>query len=193
LLPCLVIPLWWLFTLLPLAKLRSPVGAGIVSVLLLGLVGWRAPQIDFAQWGWPYPEPVAELDRFFPQEDHANGLAEYWTATSLNATSHRIRLNQVRPDGRVQFWGNNAFHHFTMETPGATAPLHPRRYSFIIANSLDPVALRTKYGEPARIANLSGYEIWLYDSAGSRRISALVDAEVRAFLGVRPGTERIAR
>ncbi len=192
LLPCLVIPLWWLLTLLPLTKLRTPVGAGLVAVVLLGLIGWRAPQIDFAKWNWPYPERVAELDRFFPQEGYANGLAEYWTATSLNATSHKVRLNLVRPDGRVQFWGNNAFHHFTTETPGAKAPLHPRRYSFIIANDLDPVALRAKFGEPARIANLSGYEVWLYDSAGSRRISALVDAEVRTFLGDRAGTERIA-
>jgi hypothetical protein len=191
LLPCLVIPLWWLCTLLPLAKLRTRVGAGLVAVVLLGLIGWRAPQIDFSKWAWPYPEQVAELDRFFPQEGHATGMAEYWTATFLNATSHKVRLNQVRPDGRVQFWGNNAFHHFTSETPGAT--LHPRHYSFIIANDLDPAALRAKFGEPARIANLSGYEVWLYDSAGRRRISALVDAEVRAFLGDRPGTERIVK
>lgn len=193
LLPCLVMPLWWLFSVLPLAKLRTPLGAGFVALGLLGLIGWRAPQVDFSKWAWPYPEPVAELDKFFPGEDRADGLAEYWTATSLNALSHQVRLNQLRPDGRVHFWGNNAFHHFTRETPDVNAPLHPRRYSFIIANDLDPVALRTKFGEPARIANLSGYEVWLYDAAGRRHISAVVDAEVRAFLGKRPGTERIAQ
>ncbi len=193
LLPFLVIPLWWLLTLLPLAKLRRPFGTGLIAVGLLGLIVWRAPQIDFSGWTWPYPDRVAELDKFFPGEEHAIGLAEYWTATSLNAVAQKVRLNQVRPDGRVQFWGNNAFHHFTMETPGVNAPLRPRSYSFIIANDLDPVALRAKFGEPARIANLSGYEVWLYDSAGRRRISALVDAEVRAFLGDRPGAARIAR
>lgn len=191
LLPCLVIPLWWLFTLLPRTKLGAPVGAGLVAVVLLGLIGWRAPQIDFAKWDWPRPERVAELERFFSQERHANGLAEYWTATLLNASSQKVRLNQVRPDGRVHFWGNNAFHHFTTERPEAA--LYPRLYLFIIANDLDPDLLRAKFGEPARIANLSGYEVWLYDSAGRRRISALVDAEVRAFLGDRPGTERIAK
>ncbi len=193
LLPCLVMPLWWLLSVLPQAKLRPLVGAGLVAFVLLGLIVWRTPQVDFSKWTWPYPERVAELDKFFPGEGHADGLAEYWTATSLNALSHQVRLNQLRPDGRVHFWGNNAFHHFTPETPDANAPLHPRRYSFIIANDLDPVALRAKFGEPARIANLSGYEVWLYDSAGRRRISAVVDAEVRSFLGDRPGTERIAQ
>lgn len=193
LLPCLVMPLWWLFSLVPRARLRTPLGAGLVAVVLLGLVGWRAPQVDFSKWAWPYPEPVAEFDKFFPGEGRADGLAGYWTATSLNALSHQVRLNQLRPDGRVHFWGNNAFHHFTPETPEANAPLHPRRYSFIIANDLDAAALKAKFGEPARIANLSGYEVWLYDAAGRRRISAVVDAEVRAFLGDRPGTERIAQ
>ncbi|MDQ5981186.1 MAG: hypothetical protein QG602_4164 [Verrucomicrobiota bacterium] len=193
LLPCLVIPLWWLLTLLPLARMRTPLAAGLVAVSLIGLAIWRVPQIDFSRWTWPYPERVADLDGFFPDEERAHGLAEYWTATSLNAVSQKVHLNQVRPDGRVQFWGNNAFHHFTTATSGDSAPLHPRRYSFIIANDLDPVALRAKFGEPGRIANLSGYEVWLYDSAGSRRISSLVDAEVRTFLGDRPGTKRVAK
>ena len=191
LLPCLVIPLWWLMTLLPLARLRTPLVAGIVSAALLGLTVWRAPQIDFAKWAWPYPDNVAELDGLFSPEERAYGLAEYWTATYLNATAHKIFLNQVRSDGRAQFWGNNAFHHFTADAPGAT--LQPRRYGFIIVKDLDPETLRMKYGEPARTARAGGYEVWFYDETGAQRISALVNAEVRAFLGDRPGTERVAK
>lgn len=191
LLPCLVIPLWWLFAVLPLARLRTPFVAGLVTASLLGLVFWRAPQIDFAKWTWPYPDNVAELDALLAQEGRADGLADYWHANLLNAVARKVRLNQVRPDGRVQFWGNNAFHHFALETPGAT--LQPRRYAFIIANDLDPVAIRTKYGEPARTATAGGYDVWFYEKAGAERLSALVDAEVRTFLGNRPGTERIAK
>ena len=191
LLPCLIIPMWWLATLLPLAKWRTPFVAGIITAALLGLAVWRAPQIDFAKWSWPYPENVAELDSLFSGEQPADGLAEYWTATYLNATSHQVRLNQVRPDGRVQFWGNNAFHHFAADPSGDT--LQPRRYGIIIVNDLDPAALRLKYGQPARTAKAGGFEVWFYDEAGARRLSALVDAEVRAFLGDRPGTERIAK
>ena len=191
LLPCLVIPLWWLLTTIPFARLRTPFVAGIVTASLLGLAVWRAPQIDFAKWAWPYPDNVAELDRLFDREESADGLAEYWTATYLNATSRKVRLNQVRPDGRVQFWGNNAFHHYTTEKSGAA--LQPRHYGFIIVNDLDPAALRAKYGEPHRTASAGGSEVWFYDQTGAERLSSLVDAEVRAFLGDRSGTERIAK
>jgi hypothetical protein len=191
LLPCLVIPLWWLLALLPLAKWRTPFVAGIVTAALLGLAAWRAPQIDFSKWNWPYPDNVAELDRLFASEGPAVGLAEYWTATYLNAVSPKVRLNQVRPDGRVQFWGNNAFHHFDAET--SVSRLQARRYSFILMNGLDQTALKAKFGEPTRTATAGGYEVWFYDEAGAKRISARVDAEVRAFLGDRPGTERIAK
>lgn len=190
LLPCLVLPLWWLLTLLPTAKLRTPLAAGIAIASLLGIALWRAPQIDFSKWAWPYPEQVAELDKTFSQEGHVRGLADFWNANYLNAVSHKLCLNQIRADGRVQFWGNNAFQHFTMETPGAT--LHRSFYSFIITNGLDPAALRAKFGEPSRTVTVGSYEVWLYDEAGAERVSALVDAEVRAFLGDRPGTERIA-
>ncbi len=191
LLPCLVIPLWWLLTTIPFARLRTPFVAGIVTASLLGLAVWRAPQIDFAKWAWPYPDNVAELDRLFTEEGYAHGLADYWHANHLNAVSKKVRLNQVRPDGRVQFWGNNAFHHFTPDASGMM--LQPRRYEFIIVNDLDPTALRMKYGEPNRTVIAGDYDVWFYDQTGAERLSSLVDAEVRTFLGERPGTERIAR
>lgn len=191
LLPCLVIPLWWLVTVLPLARLRTPFIAGIVTASLLGLVFWRAPQIDFAKWIWPYPDNVAALDRFLSREERAYGLADYWHTNRLNALSQKVRLNQVRPDGRVQFWGNNAFHHFAAN-PGVRQ-LQPPRYTFILVNGLDQAALRIKFGEPTRTATTGDYDIWLYDDAGAERLSALVDVEVRTFLGDRPGTERIAK
>jgi hypothetical protein len=192
LLPLLVVPLWWLLTVLPAARLRTPFAAGIVCALLLGAAGMRLPQVDFKAWAWPYPGRVAALDQFLAAEQRTRGLAEYWTASYLGAVSRSgLKLNQVRPDGRVQFWGNNAFHHFDAAAPGGT--LHPGRYSFLLANDLDPVALRAKYGTPARTATVGGYDVWLYDEAGAARLSALVDAEVRTFLGNRRGTERIDR
>ena len=191
LLPGLVLPLWWLLTLLPLAKLRTPFVAGLVTASLLLLAWVRVPEIQFAAWAWPYPERVAELERFLVTENCNHGLADFWQANTLNAVSRSgLRLNQIRPDGRVQFWGNNAFHHF--EAEAATGSLRAQRYTFILADGLDPTALRAKFGEPTRTVTVADYEVWLYDETGAQRISSHVDTEVRAFLGDRPGTERIA-
>ena len=194
LLPCLVIPLWWLGTVLPLARLRTPFVAGIVTAALLGLAFWRTPQVDFAKWGWPYPERVAELETFLRTENRTRGLADYWIATYLNSVSRTgLRLHQVKPDGHSQFWGNNAFHHF--EPAAESGALVPSRYDFIIANNLNltPEARGNWFGEPSRVIHVGGFEVWLYDQAHALRISDQVDAEVRAFLGDRPGTERIAQ
>ncbi|AOS43034.1 hypothetical protein Verru16b_00072 [Lacunisphaera limnophila] len=192
LLPCLILPLWWLFTRLPLARLQTPFVAGLVTSLLLLLAWVRGPQIHPAAWAWPYPERVAALDRFLTAEGRERGLADFWNAHYLNTVARSdLRLNQLRPDGRVQFWGNNAFHHF--EVDAATGALRVPRYTFIVTNGLDPAALRVKFGEPSRIAPVADYEVWLYDEAAAQRLSAQVDGEVRHFLGDRPGTARIAR
>lgn len=192
LLPCLLLPLWWLVTVLPPARLRTPFVAGIVTAALLGLGVWRGTQVDFSRWTWPYPARVAELEQVLSSGGHTRGLADFWPAQYLNAVNRGgLRLNQLRPDGRVRFWGNNAFHHF--ETEAADAPLRAPRYTFILADGLDPVALRAKFGAPHRVVRAGGHEVWLYDTAGAERLSALVDAEVRAFLGTRPGTERIGK
>jgi hypothetical protein len=189
LLPCLILPSWCLLALRPAPRFRGPSLAGIAAGLL-ALAAWRAPEIRSAAWSWPYPERVAELHRFLAAEGRDRGLANFWHAHYLTTVTHSgVRLNQVEPDGRVQFWGNNAFHHF--EADGAEARLRAPRYSFVVANDLDPVALRETFGAPSRIARLSEYEIWLYDEAGAQAMSDVVNREVRAFLGDRPGTERI--
>jgi hypothetical protein len=190
LLPCLILPWWWLLTMRPAARRRGPLTGTIVVAGLLALVVWRAPEIRFAAWSWPYPERIAELDRFLAADGRDRGLADFWHAHYVTTVTHSgLRLTQLQPDGRVKFWGNNAFHHFEAGT--AEAPLRAPRYSFIVANDLDPMALREKFGAPARMVQVSGYEIWLYDEAGAEAMSVVVDSEVRAFLGDRPGTERI--
>lgn len=194
LLPCLVLPLWWLGTLLPTAKLRGPLAGGTAALALLGLIAWRAPQVRLWDLGRPYPPEVNNLDGFLGapfRGSMRHGLGDFWNSNYLNFVSKKVRLNQLRPDGRTQFWGNNAFQHFSSETPNG--PLRPHRYDFIIMNGLDAVAVRAKFGEPTRMLEESGYTLWLYDEAGAQRISALVDAEVRAFVDGRPGSERIAK
>jgi hypothetical protein len=189
LLPCLVVPLWWLFVAWPGANWRRPVVGGVLGALLLGLALWRAPQVNPQAWTWPRTERVEALERLLANEGQARGLGDFWHANYLNAVSRgSLHLNQLRPDGRVQFWGNNAFHHFDA---GTDRTLRASRYTFIVMNGLDAATVRAKYGAPARTAEAGGYEVWLYDPAGAELLSAQVDAEVRAFLGGRPGTERI--
>jgi hypothetical protein len=90
----------------------------------------------------------------------------------------------------VQFWNNNAFQHFEVEP--RTGILRAPRYSFVIADGLDPAAIVAKFGEPMRREQVVGCTVWIYDDAGAARISGIVDREVRDYLGSRPGTERIA-
>lgn len=188
LLPGLVIPLWWLTAVLPLPAWRKPAATGLLAVLLAAAV-LRLPQVDLSAWQWPRPAGARVLERALAERSGDRGLADFWRANHLNAVARgALRLNQLRPDGRVQFWGNNAFHHFEVDAGGA---LRAPRYTFIVMNGLDPAAIRAKFGPPARTEQAGGYEVWFYDPAGADRLSALVDAEVRAFLGDRPGTERI--
>ncbi len=192
LLPCLVLPLWWLVTTLPPSRLRSSWPTALIAIGLVALAAWRVPAIDFSRWAWPYPDRVAALDSLLAPADRGRvrGLADFWHANYLNAVSRSLNLNQLRPDGRVQFWGNNAFHHYDSAPDGTE--LRIPAYSFIVTNGLDPAALRTKFGEPARAVSMGEYEVWLYDEPAARRIGAVVDSEVRAFLRDRPGTARIA-
>ena len=191
-LPVFVLPLWWLLAVRPELPGRWRAAAlGLVGASLLALGIWSGRGVRPAAWEWPYPERVAQLDEFLAREHLTHGLAHYWNAHLVNRTSHTaLHLNQLRPDGRVQFWNNNAFAHFEVAGPGQTlrAPL----YRFILTEYLDQAALLAKFGAPTRRVTVGAGEVWLFDDAGAARLSAQVDREVRAFLGTRPGTERIA-
>ena len=190
--PAFIVPLWWLLAVRPVLKVRWRAAAlGLVGASLLALGIWSARGVRPAAWDWPYPERSAKLDEFLAREHLTHGLADYWNAHLLNRTSHAaLHLNQLRPDGRVQFWNNNAFAHFAVDGPDAT--LRSPLYSFILPERLDQTALIAKFGLPTRRVTVAGYELWLFDDAAAARLSSQVDREVRAFLGNRPGTERLA-
>jgi hypothetical protein len=199
LLPCLLLPGWW-FTAVAFASGKTAVAAVRASRsrgMILGVlvVGWgfagclAVAQIDFRRWAWPYPAAVKELDALLTGESRGRGLADFWNAHYLTTVSRGgIRLNQLRADGQVQFWGNNAFHHFDLDS---SKRLVRPTYRFIVVNGLDEGALAAKFGAPDRTTLIAGYRLWLYDAKRAEDLSRRVEDEVRMFLAGRPGTERI--
>jgi len=197
-LPCLVIPEWWMLACLRprLARLCGawPSYRRAMLATLAAIFGFAAlvsaAGVRTDAWRWPYPARVAELDRFLAARGLQTGLADYWNAHYVEALSRNsIHVNQLDAHARVKFWDNNAFHHFERAADGR---LWSPVYRFILVDDLDESALLARFGPPAGRAEAGGYRLWLYDGAGSRRVSAAVDAEVRAFLGDRPGTGAIA-
>lgn len=188
LLPLLVVPLWGCF-----AARRSawrPVAIASAGFIFLLAAGWGLHGISLDRWQWPYPDDVAALDRELATGGPPRGLADYWHAQRITALSRAgVRLNQLRPDGRTYFWNNNAFAHYDVAADGTLRPAH---YDFVIVDGLDTAALEKKFGEPSRCATVGGMTVWFYEGAAATRMNGLVDAEVRSFLGARPGTERIA-
>jgi hypothetical protein len=198
LLPALILPSWWLLSrsgpmirraagrsLLLRRMLLAGIAAGFGAAILLSAGGVRT-----AAWAWPYPDSVARFDRFVAERGLRSGLADYWRAHYLGTLSRGgVHLDQVRPDGDVQFWDNNAFHHFI---PGGDGRLYPPLCDYIVADGLDRNALLSRFGAPESIGSAGGYEVWIYRRDAALSMSAAVDARVRSFLGGRPGTERLA-
>ena len=196
LLPCLVLPLWWLFALGGAASPRvndrgrpGPRTALLAAAFLLAAVsGLRS--LDFGAWRWPYPETAAALDRFVESRGLRVGLADYWHAHTLQTMSRSgLRLTQVNRDGTAQFWDNNAFAHFVV---GGDGRLHSPRYCFVVMDGLDPAAVQAAYGAPAERTEVGGLTLWIYDPAAARDLSRRIDRQVRAFVAGRPGADRVA-
>lgn len=189
LLPGLVLPVWGgmaaLLTTDTLTSRKIVSQAGLWAIggafAVVALAGWRQMRVE--AWNWPYSSQIAALDQLLKSEGRTRGLGDYWNSHVIMTLSRAgIRLNQLRPDGRVYFWNNNALIHYQA---GPDEELRVAHYSFIVANGLDADALRAKFGEPQRQMDIEGLEVWLYDQVAAARMTALVDAEVRTFLGDR--------
>jgi len=191
LLPCFIIPAWvGLASLSAVGEIGRKITLGLVTIFLVGAIAGSAPKIRSSAWSWPYPPGLQQIDEFLEQEGLSCGLADYWNAYLLNRLSHRnLRLTQVRPDARLKFWNNNAFHYYDINPDFGF--LQPPACRFIITDGLDLAALKERFGEADRHVDVGGYHLWIYDTNNAIRIGRLVDEEIRTFLGDAPGFELI--
>lgn len=99
------------------------------------------------------------LEACLAREGRFEGLGDYWTAKLLMLmTERRVHIVQVTRGGNLFRWDYNG-RWFT-ERADSRAAVRP---DFIVMRNLDPNALRTRFGAPARVVDCDGTEIWLYD------------------------------
>jgi hypothetical protein len=163
-------------------RLRQwPIAAAAVIFLVCfggALVRLRHEPLEF-----PYPDDVAKLDALLQERGLKFGLAEYWDAKYITALSHSgAELRQIRANGDLYFWDNNAFAYFE---PASNGTLVWPAYQYILTNALDQQAVSRVFGEPMEKENAGRYQVWIYSDTGQRRIRELLEPVVRQKLGRR--------
>jgi hypothetical protein len=164
-------------------RLRQwPIAAAAVIFLVCfggALVRLRREPLEF-----PYPDDVAKLDTILQERGLKFGLAEYWDAKYITALSHAgAELRQIRANGDLYFWDNNAFEYYE---PVSNGTLVWPAYQYILTNALDKQAVTHVFGEPVEKQSAGRYQVWIYSETGQRRIRELLEPVVRQKLGRRP-------
>ena len=190
--PWLILPAWlalvcWLPSIKFLETNRWYLAA--LGMVFVAVLGFAVPGIRTADLQWPYPERQARLDQFLLGRGLKHGLSGYWQGHEINALSRTpMRVFEVKPDGSVSFWNNNAFWFYEGVDRNLTVP----DYNFIVIDGLDQAALRQKFGEAAEVAQIGGYTLWLYTGSAAKQLTQRIEVEVHDFVRGRPGAERIA-
>lgn len=156
---------WWVLIVLAAASLRAAPKstplyvAGAAAVLVLVTARGRADLFAPAlvtQWRDPVERCLAKLHS--NGEVHA-GLAEYWVARSLEASSDwKLQIVQITEKGWAKHWLNNGSYYARLrDDPG-----QPPEFDFLVASRLDLDAIKARYGAPARVVPCADTEVWIY-------------------------------
>ena len=169
------------------AVLSRRVGWFVAAGVFLVCLGNAAGDLRREPLRFPYPDDVAALDAVLRRHGLKHGLAQYWDAKYVTMLSHAgAELRQIRPNGELYFWDNNAFGYYE---PDAAGMLAWPAYRYILTDRLDEPAIARLYGEPLARENAGGFRVWIYAEDGPRRIREVLEPGVRAKLGPR----RLAR
>ncbi len=161
-------------------RFRSWQTAGVAMIFLVclggALDGLRQEPLRF-----PYPDDVAALDAVVRRRGLTHGLAQYWDAKYVTALSHAgAELHQVRANGELYFWDNNAFGYYEREAAGRFS--WPA-YQYILTDLLNEREIARVYGEPQAKESAGRFQVWVYAKDGQRRIRDLLEPAVREKLG----------
>jgi hypothetical protein len=103
------------------------------------------------------------------------GMAEFWYALPLTmASGGWLQVDQVRPDGTLNYWQNDRFWY----THSLRDPSAPPAYRFILTVNLDAGALLRRYGSPDRIVACTDSAVWIYDGT---RLSDAIGRDARSL------------
>ena len=151
------------------------------AAFFLGGLGVAAHDLRGEPLRFPYPADVAALDAVLQRRGLKYGLAQYWDAKYVTALSHAgAELRQVRADGGLYFWDNNAFGYYRREGGGAF--VWPA-YQYVLVDRLDELAIRRVFGAPQAEEQAGVYRVWIYAEEGQRRIRDALEPVVREKLG----------
>jgi hypothetical protein len=111
-----------------------------------------------------------DLRALMAQEHMEAGFAQYWYANITTYLSgETVPLRPITETGNIRHWFSN-LEWYRGETDVGPLP----KFRFILMPTLDPEALRARYGPPDRIATTSlNEEVWIYSEANAIRYNRI--------------------
>jgi hypothetical protein len=183
--PFLVVPISWIAVTTTARRGGGPLREASPALFLL-VAGGLALSVE-ARGEGPLrtgPEAAVQAERLASLVRGAElggGLAHYWQVGRLRAWSDAaLPLAPFYGDEPTPIlWGGSPDWHF--ENPGI---------DFLVADGVDAIVLRARFGSPRCVLDVEGLEVWLFDDADTARLcefraGALAEAERKGFR-VRP-------
>jgi hypothetical protein len=132
--------------------------ASIVSATIAVLAIFSGFASRDSLWRWRHPVEQC-LSRDSGMTQPREGLAQFWLARPIGASSEwRFHVDPILPTGEAHHWGNDlaSYSQSTFDRS------RPPDYRFIVMDSLDPVAIAARFGEPARTLDCGDTIVWFY-------------------------------
>jgi hypothetical protein len=190
-LPFLFIAMWP--RLYPWQPLRRLVPVSILAVVFFRLITFPDP-LPIDHFDARYPPLARALDEMVRKHGRLRGFAEYWRAREMHYLTHeRVEVLPILSWGLPWFHGTNPNSFLTDDRRDLTIP----DYQFVIVPTSgeqgpDPEHIQSRYGKPAEIIAVLGYEIWRYERLANRQLDLFLRAQLaqrfaeqRPFVGPR--------
>jgi hypothetical protein len=127
----------------------------VVAAVFLALSG-AAPANSL----WTWQHPLARCLLAQPgREPLREGLAEYWSARPIEASSEwALQVDPLHFAGDVSYWGNDLASYARSHADRSRPP----DYRFIVMQNLDRAAIAARYGSPDHELVCDAGTIWVY-------------------------------
>lgn len=176
-LPFLFIALWP--RLLPWRPAARLVPIAVFAVVLLRLLTFPdAFALD--RFDTRYPPLARALDDMVRKHGRLRGFAHYWSAREMcYLTREHVEVLPTLPWGQPWFHGYNPNAFLPDDRLDLTVPDY--HFTIVPTNGnigIDAAQILARYGKPAEIIAIEGYEIWRYDRLDNRQLDLFLRAQV---------------